>query len=41
MEEIIEEIPVYKLVPKETVVEYFVEVCEDVLESEGVRPVVK
>lgn len=41
MEEIVEKIPVYKLVPKETEVEFWVEICEDVLVSEGVRPVVK
>lgn len=41
MEEITEKIPVYNLVPKETKVPFTVQICEDVLVSEGVRPVVK
>lgn len=41
VEEIIEKIPVYKLVPKVTKVPFNVEICEEVLESEGMRPVVK
>jgi len=40
-EEITEQIPVYKLVPKKTKVPFPVEICEEVLVSEGVRPVVK
>lgn len=41
LETIEEVIPVYKEVPQVTKVPVIVEVCEDVLESDGVRPVVK